>query len=210
MPRGPRHKNVARRVHSLMAMLKETPKILLLQLNRIVSNPLQFKAQAANIAPHMTNIVYDSRQEGCWKTKRASFSLRFGTCRFAIWTCAEISIYRVFQMCIQNSQRCSFVKEKFNHQQPVADVVDDKRNNAGSRWSNFRCLVWSARISSSEPKIQAPTEKRGSWFGWKIPSCSKIKILLWTVVLKRRNRRSFFQIILSIRWPDKSYVWQWN
>ena len=61
-------------------------------------------------------------------------------------------------MCIQNSQRCGFAKETFNHRQPVADVADDKPSNTESERSNFLCLV----KNPSQPEFlrQSQTLKR--------------------------------------------------
>ena len=105
----------------------------------------------------------------------------------------------VSQLCIQNSQRCSFVKEKFNHRQPVADVADDKRNNAGRGWSNFRCLACekpqSPRIPSSEQNIQAPTKKRDHGSG-------ENGLHVQDLVVNSGFQRKKWKIILPIRWPD--------
>ena len=49
----------------------------------------------------------------------------------------------------------------------VADVADDKRNNGGNRWSNFRCLVkspsWPEFLHKNQ-KFKHP--QRNGHHGW--------------------------------------------
>ena len=111
--------------------------------NRIVSTPLQMSFQSTSCqhcsAHDLLFII--SGKKGVEKQKGQASLCDLGL--VVMIAPKFLSRVRVFQMCIQNSQRCSFVKEKFNHRQPVADVADDKRNNAVRGWSNFRCLVKS-------------------------------------------------------------------
>ena len=153
----------------------------------------------------MTNIVYNSRQKGCWKTKRASFSLRFGICLFGIWDL----LWNFCLECVPNVHT-KFATLKFCEEK-IQPLTAGSAITLEADGQISVVLCGQPEFLRQNQNFKHPQRNGDHGLGEKdlrvqnSRSCCEQWFVVNSGFQKKKEK-----IILPIRWPDKSYVWQWN